>query len=236
MLVDSGSRGDLVRIVAALRAHGADPKAPAAIVQTHGHADHAGCAASRRDLSDAPVIIHRDDAEMLRRGRNRPLRPTNLTGRLLLPLVDTPFPPLAPDIEVVGPLDLRPYGLDGQLLPLQGGHTAGSIALLLRIGAACVGDVLRGGTWAARCCPAAPTSTTSPRTWRATALSCVPWSTPACRPFTWATAGRCRSVQCGRGCCGEKSGERLASPQKHPIKDPTICGRAFTFRGKRQLT
>ena len=145
VLVDSGSRGDLVRIVAALHAHGADPKDLAAIVQTHGHADHAGCAASLRDLSDAPVIIHRDDAEMLRRGRNRPLRPTNLTGRLLLPLVDTPFPPLAPDIEVDGPLDLRPYGLDGRLLPLQGGHTAGSVALLLRDGAACVGDVLRGG-------------------------------------------------------------------------------------------
>ena len=58
VLVDSGSAGDLVRIVAALRAHGADPKDLAAIVQTHGHADHAGCAASLRDLSDAP---DRDD-------------------------------------------------------------------------------------------------------------------------------------------------------------------------------
>ena len=81
VLVDSGSAGDLVRIVAALRAHGADPKDLPAIVQTHGHADHAGCAASLRDLSDAPVIIHRDDAEMLRLGRARPAHPIGLDSR-----------------------------------------------------------------------------------------------------------------------------------------------------------
>ncbi len=145
MLVDSGSRGDLRRITAALQAHGVAPRGLALIVQTHGHADHAGCAASLRELSDAPVVIHRADAEMLRRGKNRPLTPTNLTGRLLIPFVDTPFPSLTPAIEIDGPLDLRPYGLEGQLLPLQGGHTAGSVALVLRNGAACVGDVLRGG-------------------------------------------------------------------------------------------
>ena len=75
------SFGDPARIVAALRAHGADPKDLAAIVQTHGHADHAGCAASLRDLSDAPVIIHRDDAEMLRLGRARPAHPIGLDSR-----------------------------------------------------------------------------------------------------------------------------------------------------------
>lgn len=145
VLVDSGSRGDLARITAALQTHGVAPKDLALIVQTHGHADHAGCAASLRELSDAPVVIHRADAEMLRRGKNRRLTPTNLTGRLLIPFVDTPFPSLSPDIEIDGPLDLKPYGVAGQLLPLQGGHTAGSVALVLRNGAACVGDVLRGG-------------------------------------------------------------------------------------------
>jgi hydroxyacylglutathione hydrolase len=45
VLVDNGSRGDLDRIVLALRAHSVAPKDLDLIVQTHGHADHAGCAA-----------------------------------------------------------------------------------------------------------------------------------------------------------------------------------------------
>ena len=45
VLVDTGAPGDLKRILAALRAQAVEPTQLALIVLTHGHSDHAGCAA-----------------------------------------------------------------------------------------------------------------------------------------------------------------------------------------------
>ena len=144
-LIDTGSPRDLPKILKAMTAHGVNPKDLAVIVQTHGHADHAGCAAKLRELSDAPVIVHRDDAPMLRAGRNAPLKPTCFSGRCLKSLLDFSFPALQPDLEIDGPVDLKEFGLDGQIMPLAGGHTNGSVAVLLANRQALVGDVLLGG-------------------------------------------------------------------------------------------
>ena len=55
VLVDTGSPGDLKRILAALKARDIEPKKLALILLTHGHGDHAGCAAElkRLDAEDA---------------------------------------------------------------------------------------------------------------------------------------------------------------------------------------
>ena len=145
VLVDSGSPKDCDHLVTALARHGVSPKDLSLIIQTHGHADHAGCAGRLRALSGAPVLVHKADADMLREGKNRPLKPTNLMGRLLIPLVDFPFPTLEPDIEIEGEAEFKPYGLDGHIMPLHGGHTAGSIAVVLGDRKAVVGDILMGG-------------------------------------------------------------------------------------------
>lgn len=145
VLVDSGSPKDFDHLVSALARYGVRPKDLSLIIQTHGHADHAGCASRLRALSGAPVLIHKADADMLRQGKNRPLKPTNVMGRLLIPLVDFSFPALEPDIEIEGEVDLKPYGLDGHLTPLHGGHTAGSIAVVLGNKKALVGDIFMGG-------------------------------------------------------------------------------------------
>src|SRR5262249_18504328 len=110
----------------------------------HGHRDHAGGSYQLKQMTAAPTAIHPADADMLRKGANRPLIPTNLTGRLIRPLVDKPFPSLEPDLWLNEGFNLRPYGLAGWLVGTPG-HTAGSASVLLDNGEAVAGDLLIGG-------------------------------------------------------------------------------------------
>jgi glyoxylase-like metal-dependent hydrolase (beta-lactamase superfamily II) len=81
---------------------------------------------------------------MLRHGANRPLIATNLTGRLIRPLVDKPFPSLEPEIWLEDGMDLKPYGIPGRVLTTPG-HTTGSVSVLLENKEAVAGDLLIGG-------------------------------------------------------------------------------------------
>lgn len=144
MLVDTGSPGEIHAIQAALNRHGVSLSDLALILHTHGHSDHAGNSAELRRLSGAPVAVHHADAAMLCQGRNRPLPPTNLTARLIKPLVDKPFAPVEPDIVIEQEMSLAEFGVDARVV-FTPGHTAGSITLLTATGEAIVGDVLMGG-------------------------------------------------------------------------------------------
>lgn len=145
ILVDSGWGVGSDELLRALGRAGVAPRELALIVLTHGHGDHAGGAARMRQLSGAKVVAHRGDLAMLEAGHNRPLKPMGFLGRLLRSYSDKPFPPLRPDLILDGELDLRPYGVEGKIVPVPG-HTPGSVAVLLASGDAIVGDLVRGGT------------------------------------------------------------------------------------------
>lgn len=143
VLVDTGAPGDLKRILSALRQHGLEPRDLGLILLTHGHSDHAGCAAELRRRSGAQVALHAADAPLVRAGRNGVLAPQDMLGRLVRPFVDEEFEAFEPDLAFREGLDLAPYGLRGQILPTPG-HTPGSISVVLANGEALIGDVLRG--------------------------------------------------------------------------------------------
>jgi len=144
ILVDTGMPGEERKILRAAEQAGVKPGDIRLILHTHGHVDHAGSTAALAKTLGAPTAVHRGDEALLRRGRMNPLQPLRLEARLIKPLVDKPFPPVAPDLLVDETTELAEFGVQGRILSTPG-HTAGSISLLLPTGEAIVGDVLMGG-------------------------------------------------------------------------------------------
>jgi len=143
VLVDTGAPGDLKRILTGLRSQGVAPKDLALIILTHGHSDHAGCAAELRRRSGAQVALHIGDASLARNGRNGVLAVRDALGRILRPFVDEEFEAFEPDLIFRDGFSLEPHGVKGRVLATPG-HTPGSASLVLASGEAIIGDVLRG--------------------------------------------------------------------------------------------
>ena len=143
VLVDTGAPGDLKRILTALKAVSLEPKDLALILLTHGHSDHAGCAAELKRRSGAHVALHAGDGPLARSGRNGILAVQEPLGRVLRPFVDEEFEPFEPDLLFRDGFSLEPYGVKGSVLATPG-HTPGSASVLLATGEAVIGDVLSG--------------------------------------------------------------------------------------------
>ncbi len=143
VLVDTGAPGDLRPILAALKRHQVEPKQLALILLTHGHSDHAGCAAELKRRSGAQVAIHAGDAALVRAGRNGVLAVQDTLGRILRPFVDEEFEAFEPNLVFQEGIALEPYGLRGRVMSTPG-HTTGSASVVLASGEALIGDVLRG--------------------------------------------------------------------------------------------
>ncbi|MDQ3491943.1 MAG: MBL fold metallo-hydrolase [Chloroflexota bacterium] len=143
VVVDTGYPSGARRMLAALERHGIAPSDVSLILMTHGHLDHLGGAAELRTRLRVPTALHRLDAEIAASGRDRPLRPARLAGRLFAPFAPRSAPAFQPDIVHDGELDLAPYGIAGRTIHTPG-HTPGSISVLLDD---CVlaGDLVVGG-------------------------------------------------------------------------------------------
>ncbi len=143
VLVDTGAPGDLKRILAALRANRVEPKQLALILLTHGHSDHAGCAAELQRRSGAQIALHIADAALARDGDNGVLAAQDMLGRIVRPFVDEQFEPFEPNMLFRDGFSLEPHGVKAHVIATPG-HTLGSASVVLDSGEALIGDVLRG--------------------------------------------------------------------------------------------
>lgn len=155
ILIDTGGPGEANRIARAAERRRIALRDLAAIVHTHGHWDHCGSTAELRRRAAMPTAIHVADAGMLRAGRNGPLHPTGLPGRIARPFVSRPFEPVEPDVLLNEGFDLRQFGLPATIVPTPG-HTGGSISVLFKSGEVIAGDLLMGGFLGGAVLPAWP--------------------------------------------------------------------------------
>jgi len=148
VLIDAGIPGSERKIARVLAKHGLSFKDIKLIVVTHAHTDHAGSAARLRDLSGAPILAHRDDADFYSRKSPMTFCPTSWVGRLFLktPLPHQPYDGFEPDIMMKNgdAMNLLDFGVDG-LVRHTAGHTPGSIAVELSSQDVLVGDLVASG-------------------------------------------------------------------------------------------
>jgi glyoxylase-like metal-dependent hydrolase (beta-lactamase superfamily II) len=125
------------------------------ILPTHGHWDHAGSVAELKSATGAKTAIHRADADLVRHGINGPLKPTNLTGRLILPFTNAAYPPFEPDLLIEDEIDLTEFGVAAHVL-FTPGHTPGSLSVRTAEGEMIVGDLVMGGWFGGWLFPSRP--------------------------------------------------------------------------------
>jgi hydroxyacylglutathione hydrolase len=148
VLVDTGGPGAEGVILRKMRSLGHEHLR--LIFLTHAHFDHYGSAAALRRMTDAPVAIHRQDADALALGRTE-IGSAHSIGKVIasaLPLAMLLLKPqgIAADILLDDGDRLDVYGLEAKVVHTPG-HTAGSSSLLYRSmeldgNAAFVGDLI----------------------------------------------------------------------------------------------
>lgn len=148
VLVDTGIPGSERKIEGVLRQYGLSFPDIKLIVVTHAHTDHAGSAARIRQLSGAPILAHKDDADYYSRRLTMTYCTTGLVGRLFAktPVPHEPYEAFVPDILMQNSdsIDLAKYGVGGTVRHTAG-HTPGSVAVELQSGDALVGDLVASG-------------------------------------------------------------------------------------------
>lgn len=131
VLVDTGLAGTTAALRRAVERRFGPDSRPAAIIMTHGHADHAGGLAELAETWDAPVYAHRLEMPYLDGSASYP-PPDPLVGGGLMSLASPMFPR--------GPFDVRerlkplPEGGSVPFMPgwswiFTPGHTVGHVSL-----------------------------------------------------------------------------------------------------------
>jgi hydroxyacylglutathione hydrolase len=142
-LVDTGLPGNASRILSIMQTIGRDDLQ--CIFITHAHFDHYGSAQALRQQTQAPLIIHEQDAGFMQRGETpvKQARGIGRLGKICLPLVEQLWSPpkIQADILVSDGFEMITFGLDATVIHTPG-HTPGSCCLLLAGAYLFAGDLM----------------------------------------------------------------------------------------------
>lgn len=148
ILVDAGCQGDYSNLVAQIERSGVSVAKISAVVLTHVHFDHCGCAAAFQSVG-IPVIAARASQLSLETGSPEGLHfyqqvPKLFRGTTFARNFSGAFPPVRIDYPIDKDCSLGEFGVDGRIIPTPG-HTRASLSVCLADGSACIGDLLMGG-------------------------------------------------------------------------------------------
>lgn len=150
LLVDSGRENNLKKLNNCLVDSGVTIASLAGLVLTHSHFDHAENAANIKVRFNAPIIVHSNEAEFLKRGDNPVIHGTTLLTRLMTDLLNRKlgiltlrYKPVAGDILLDDSFDLKDWGFNGTIIHTPG-HSPGSISVIVEDEIAIVGDAMFG--------------------------------------------------------------------------------------------
>ncbi|MES2765556.1 MAG: MBL fold metallo-hydrolase [Bacteroidota bacterium] len=136
-LIDSGHKGSTDKIFGAIRKAGKNVNDIKQLILTHSHPDHAGSAAEIKRRLKIPVLAHKADAELMKKGIAGRLPhnvSTDIANRIIFHLFIKNSENKIEALEV----DTKLEG--NEVLPIAGGlqvvhtpgHSAGHIALFLK--------------------------------------------------------------------------------------------------------
>lgn len=148
ILIDTGLPGSESKIKRVLKNLGLSFKDIKLIIIIHAHVDHAGSAASLRELSGAPIVAHEDDLKHFTREVPMTFCPTGWFSHIFKStgLILQPYTAFSPDILLTNDevMDINRFGIPG-FVKHTPGHTAGSISVELATKDAMVGDLVASG-------------------------------------------------------------------------------------------
>lgn len=149
VLIDTGYKGKTQIILDFLENNEIPSKNIGLIVLTHAHYDHIGNASELKKITEAKILLHKDDMPLLDLGITDSMstKPLNIWGKILLSKIasiDTSFNHLKPDIIIDSDFDLGDYGINGRIIHTPG-HSNGSISVILGSGEAFIGDLAMNG-------------------------------------------------------------------------------------------
>ena len=149
--VDGGARLGMEYAQGACVECGIDPKSVRLLVVTHAHVDHFVNMDELRRLTGAPLLCHKGAADTLIRAELPTVYPRNQVGEKVdafriemtkLHGEPVPYlPPMTPDLLFEGTFDLKPYGIDGQIIETPG-HSLTCTSVVLADRQAIVGDLI----------------------------------------------------------------------------------------------
>lgn len=146
ILIDAGNRNKGATFKRRLKSLSITPGDIRLIVITHVHFDHVGSCLAIKSLTQAKVMVHQAERDLLEK------------GVVVIPPGITPFhriagvlgnryfkhffqfPAVPVDIGTLYKTSLEDFGIDGIVIPTPG-HTRGSLSVLLKSGEAFVGDL-----------------------------------------------------------------------------------------------
>ncbi len=148
VLIDAGYPNKEQKLWKFLKQKKINPKEIKLVIVTHGHFDHFGSLAKIVEKTDAKIIVHENDQEMLKTGKSGEIKTHTKWGKFLEKSMgkimrEVSVIPIKPDITITDNYSLEEHGIKGIILHTPG-HTNGSISVVLNSKIAFIGDLTHG--------------------------------------------------------------------------------------------